>query len=155
MKWMRPTSWRILNGGATAYATALAAILAAHEPADGPLDPGCAHVLADRAQAAQDGPRAVDVVDPPAAVPSPVAVLRTPEEVDGGPRGRMLEAVAKGAEELEPPPGEILRGWIQQGPVVGERDVIEDEAIVVGVEGSPAAVRSEERRVGKEWRAGR
>src|SRR5205807_3104425 len=79
---------------------------------------------------------------PPAAVPSPVATLRAPEEVDRGPHRRMLEAVAEGAQELEPPPGEVFRGRIQQGPVVGEGDVIEDEAVVVGVEGSPAAVRA-------------
>ena len=42
--------------------------------------------------------------------------------------------------ELEPAPGEVLGRRIEQGAVVGERDVVQIESVVVGVERRPAAV---------------
>ena len=44
------------------------------------------------------------------------------------------------AEQLEAAPGQVLGGGVEQRAVVGERDVVQIDAVVVGVERRPAAV---------------
>jgi len=68
--------------------------------------------------------------------------LRVAEEVDGALGGLEVLPVAERAEKLEPAARQVLRRGIEQRPVVGEGDVVEIEAIVVGVEGSPTPVRA-------------
>src|SRR6185503_21354662 len=85
-------------------------------------------------------PRAVDVVDASAAPPGTVVALRVADEVDGALDRLELARAAKGAEELEPATRQVLGGRIEQGAVVGERDVVQVDAVVVGVERRPAAV---------------
>src|SRR2546428_796890 len=98
-----------------------------------------ARVDPDGAQPAQHRPRAVDVIDAPAAVPRPVVALRAANEVDGTVDGLQIARVAERAEQLQPAAREVLRGRIHQRAVVGEGDVVEVEAVVFGVERRPAA----------------
>src|SRR5207244_2480974 len=93
----------------------------------------------DGAEPAQHGPRSIDVVHAPSAVPRPVMPLRLSYEVEPAARGIELHAVAERAEELEAATGQILRRWIEQRAVVRERDVVQIDAVVVRVEGRPAA----------------
>src|SRR2546426_535337 len=116
------------------------AVLPPLEPAHGPLDVLVAEVLADRAEPTEDGPGAVDVVHTPASVPRPVVPLRVAEEVERALRRLELAVVAERAEELEAASRQVLRRGIEQRAVVGERDVVEVEALVVRIERRPASV---------------
>src|SRR5256886_13607618 len=121
-------------------APAAVAVLPPLEPAYGPLDVLMAQVLADRAEPTEDGPGAVDVVHTPASVPWPVVPLRVAEEVERALRRLELSVVAERAEELEAASRQVLRRGIEQRAVVGERDVVKVEALVIRVERPPAAV---------------
>ena len=69
-------------------------------------------------------------------------LLRVAEELDRA-LGRLeVLAVAERAQELEPAAGQVFGRGIEQGAVIGERDVVEVETIVVGVERGPTAVLS-------------
>src|SRR5881628_1150883 len=115
-------------------------VLVALEPADRALDVFVTGVLADRGEATQHGPRAVDVVHAPAAEPRPVVPLRMAEEIDRALSGLEVLPIAERAEQLEPAPRQVLRRRIEERAVVGEGDVVQIEAVVVGVEGGPAPV---------------
>ena len=110
------------------------------EPANRALDVFVTRVLADRGEATQHGPRAVDVVHAPAAVPWPVVPLRMAEEIDRPLSGLEVLPIAERAEQLEPAPRQVLRRRIEERAVVGEGDVVQVEAVVVGVERGPAPV---------------
>src|SRR4029079_15962751 len=58
-------------------APAAVGVLPRSEPIDGAPHVGCAHVLADRLEAGEHGPGAVQEVDAPAAPPRPVLALAT------------------------------------------------------------------------------
>src|SRR5580765_8500206 len=138
---------RLAHAGELVVVVALAglapapvAILMALEPADRPLDVFVARIHADGGEPAQHRPRAVDVVHAPPAVPRAVVSLSMAQEIDRA-LGRLeVLPVAQGTEELQPAPGQVLGGRIEQGTVVRERDVVQVEPIVVGVERAPAAV---------------
>src|SRR6266849_3360683 len=115
-------------------------VLVALEPSDRALDVLVTRIHADGGEPAQHRPRAIDVVHAPAAVPRSVVSLRVAEEIDRALGGLEVLPVAERAEELEAAPGQVLRRWVEQGAVVGERDVIQIEAVVVGVERTPASV---------------
>src|SRR5207247_2520215 len=115
-------------------------VLVTLEPAHRSLDVFVTQVLADRAEPAEDGPGAVDVVPPRGAVPGAVVPLRVTEEVERTLRRLESAPVPKRAEELEAAPGQVLRRRVEQGAVVGERNVVEVEAVVVGIERRPAPV---------------
>ena len=81
------------------------------------------------ASAAQHRPRPVDVVDAPAPVPGPVrrpGVRRM--KASARRAAGWLGSLAERAQELEAASGQVLRGRVEQGAVVGERDVVEDAA---------------------------
>src|SRR5439155_726262 len=78
-------------------APAAVRVLAPEEPAHRPLHVLVARVDADGAQPAQHRPRAVDVIDAPAAVPRPVVALRAADEVDGAVDGLEVARVAERA----------------------------------------------------------
>src|SRR5437867_8144379 len=122
-------------------------VLVTLEPANRALDVFVPRVLADRGEATQHGPRAVDVVHAPAAVPWPVVPLRMAEEIDRPLSGLEVLPIAERAEQLEPAPRQVLRRRIEERAVVGEGDVVQVEAVVVGVErgAAPCPV----------WRAGK
>ena len=65
---------RIVVAGA-GLAPAAVLVLAALEPVAGADDPVLLHVHADGAQAAQDLPGAVDVIDAPAPIPGAILLL--------------------------------------------------------------------------------
>ena len=99
-----------------------------------------AHVLVHRLQAAQDQPGAVNVVHSPATEPAPVRLLFAADEFQ---RFLYLGMIAVGVQAAHQPqdvPGDVHRGRIEHGAVVGERNQVEQAVIVVLVERAPAAV---------------
>src|SRR4029450_13337468 len=115
-------------------APAAVPILVALEPADRALHEFVPRVHADGREPAQHRPRAVDVVPAPPSVPRAVMSLSVAEKIDRT-LGRLeVLAIAERPEKLEPASGQVLRRRVEQGAVVGERDVIEVDAVVVGVE---------------------
>src|SRR5439155_1389645 len=75
-------------------------VLVTLEPAHRSLDVFVTQVLADRAEPAEDGPGAVDVVHTPASVPGAVVPLRVTEEVERTLRRLEIAPVPERAEEL-------------------------------------------------------
>src|SRR5438445_3919322 len=128
----------VLVGGER-LAPASVVVLPLLDPGNGALDVVGRAVLADGAEPAQHRPRAVDVVDAPASVPGACLVLGLADEAEGALGGGVIRAVAEGAEELEAAARQVLRRGIEEGPVIGEGNVVEDEPAVVGVEGGPPA----------------
>src|SRR6185503_16376771 len=66
----------------TRLAPAAVGVLAPDQPAYGALHILVARVHAHGPEPAQHGPRAVDIVDAPAAVPGPVVALAVPDELE-------------------------------------------------------------------------
>src|SRR4030088_2496841 len=108
------------------------------------------HGLADRRvlvahaggiERAQYRPGAVNVVQPPTAVPRPLSKLGPAQKCDPG-RNRL--AVLSGFTELtqhrDASGGDVLRWRIEQRAVIGERNIVEIIFEIVDVEGGPAAV---------------
>ena len=85
-------------------------------------------------------PGAVDIVDAPAAEPTAVGVLAAADVGHGPIHRRIAQAASQLAQGLEHAAGEVRRAGIDHGVVVGEGDVAEELAVVVAVEGPPAAV---------------
>src|SRR6185295_3981941 len=79
-----------------ALAPAAVGVLAADQPAHGALHVLVPRVHAHGPDAAQDRPRAIDIVDAPAAMPGPVMALAVPDELQRA-LGRLeREVVAEG-----------------------------------------------------------
>src|SRR5262245_7624089 len=138
---------RVAHAGELVIVVALAGlapaavlVLVTLEPPHRALDVFVPRVLADGGKAAQHRPGAVDVVHAPAPVPRPVVPLRVANEVDRPLGGLEILLVAERAEQLEPAAGQVLGGGIEERAVIGERDVVQVETVVVGVERRPAAV---------------
>ena len=85
-------------------------------------------------------PRAVDVVDAPAAPPRAARLLRALDEIERALHLPHLGVVAEVAHQLEVTAGQIGGRLIEHRLHVGEGDLVEELAQVVGVEGAPAAV---------------
>src|SRR6185503_18332434 len=64
------------------FAPAAVLVLHAFQPVPGLLQPGLIHVDAQGAQATQDLPRAVDVIDAPTAIPRAVLLLVVAEVLE-------------------------------------------------------------------------
>src|SRR2546423_8203526 len=60
----------------TRFTPAAIRVLAAFQPVAPAQDPVLSHVLTDRTQAAQNLPRAVDIIDTPSPVPGAIVLLR-------------------------------------------------------------------------------
>src|SRR5262245_42770278 len=121
-------------------APAAVAVLVALEPADRALHVLVTGIHADGGEPSEHRPGAVDVIHAPAAVPRSVVSLGMAQEIDRALRGLEVLPVAERAEELESATRQVFGRRVEQGSVVGERDVIQVEPIVVGIEGAPAAV---------------
>src|SRR4029453_17980775 len=106
-------------------APAAVLVLVTLEPADRALDVFVTGVFADRGEAAQRRPGAVDVVHSPAAVPRPIVPLRMTEEIDRALRGLEVLPVAERAEQFEPTPGQVLRRRVEERAMVREGDVVQ------------------------------
>src|SRR5262245_16812882 len=126
--------------GSERLSPATVGVLPLLEPPDGPLHVVLAVILTDGPEATQDGPGSVHVVHAPPSVPGAALVLTPLDEAQRALGGRMLQAVAERAQELEAASREVLRGGVEESAVIGERDIVEDHPIVVGVEGGPASV---------------
>src|SRR2546428_1950428 len=112
-------------------APATVLVLMTLEPANRALDVFVTRILADRGEATQHGPRAVDVVHAPATEPRPVVPLRMTEKIDRSLSGLEVLPITERAEQLEPAPRQVLRRRIEQRAVVGEGDVVQIEAGVL------------------------
>jgi hypothetical protein len=126
--------------GAAALAPAAVAVLDGAEPGGGLLDPALAHVDADRAEADQDLPRAVEIVHAPAAEPRAVGLLRLLEELDGAGHEPLVLVRAVVAVELDDAARQVRGARVEQRVVVRPRQVLEDLEVDVAVERAPAAV---------------
>src|SRR5205814_15438 len=85
-------------------APAAVGVLARSQPLDGAAHPRCAQVLADRGEAVEHGPGAVDEVDAPAAPPRAVGALGAAYELERAPGAAEVRAVARDAHQVEEPP---------------------------------------------------
>ncbi len=108
------------------------------------------HRLADRRvlvvdargiERAQHRPGAVDVVQPPAAIPRSLRKLGPAQIVDPG-RDRLaaMSGLAELGQHRDAAGGDVLGRRIEQRAMIGERNVVEIIFEIVDVEGGPAAV---------------
>src|SRR6516164_6080418 len=92
-------------------------------------------------QRAQRGPGAVDVVHAPATKPASVLLLLAQDVVDSA---LQLRACSDGLAQLrkhrDTASADINSGRIEKRAMVRERNVVEIQMRVVGVEGGPSAV---------------
>src|SRR5262249_43398722 len=123
-------------------APAAVGVLVPLEPPDGALHVLLARVLADRAEPPEPRPRAIDGVDAPPPVPGPVVPLRVPQELEAAPRRLAVARVTIRAEQLEAASGQVFGRGVEERAVVREGNVVQIEAVVVGVERAPATVET-------------
>ena len=97
-------------------------------------------VEAGRVQRAQRRPRAIDIVDAPAAEPAAVRHLLASEIIQPGAHGGTLHRVAKLGHHADAAGADIGRRRVEQRAVIGKGNVVEVVIDVVGVEGAPAAI---------------
>ena len=98
------------------------------------------HVLADRLQPREHGPGPIDVIDAPPPVPGPVSLLVLPQKAQRPHGRRVFHVEPQRPEHLQFAPREVGRARIQQGPVVGEGNLVQEHFVVVFVVGAPPAV---------------
>src|SRR5262249_36631767 len=126
--------------GLTRLAPAAVPILVRLQPAHGALDVLLVEALPDRFEAPEHRPRAVDVVHAPAPEPRAIVPLRAADERQRAAGRLEVAAIPERAHQLESAAGEIFRRRVEQRAVVGERNIVEEELVVVGLEGAPATV---------------
>ena len=130
---------RVVVAAAT-FAPAAARLLHLLEPGDGPAHHRLVHVEADAAQARENLPGAVDVIDAPAAEPGPRRLLGPAQESDGLFHLGMADPVAVMPERFQHARGDVRAARVEHGIVVGERNLGQDFAVDVPIERRPAAV---------------
>src|SRR5215470_5664521 len=82
------------------------------------------------------------MIDSPTSIPAPVLLLLTFEKHQRWCNGRMSPVIAQCSEHLEATSGQVGSTRIQQRMVIGKRDVVEDNAIVILIIGAPPTVGS-------------
>src|SRR5574337_1662399 len=121
---------RVLVGIAR-FAPAAVRVLMTDQPINRSPDVWLIHPLSDRSKARQHRPGAVDVINPPSAEPAPCRFLLVLEECDRALSHRGCVAPAQVAEHLEHPSGQIRRGGIEQGFVVREGALVQEQLVVI------------------------
>src|SRR5260221_181749 len=128
-----------VTGGILAPATVR--VLDRQQPLDRLADRGVLLVHPCGVERAQHRPGAVDIVQPPAAVPRPLRKLGPAQICD---RGRQRLAVLAGRTELSQhraaAGGDVFGRRVEHRAVIGERNVVEVIFEIVDVEGGPAAI---------------
>src|SRR5439155_24177554 len=122
------------------FSPATVIVLATLQPVPSAQYPILRHVLADRAQAAQDLPRAIGVIDAPTAVPRTVIFLGLDQIFESVSHRRMIWGEIDVAKKLERARGQITTSWIENRIVIGERHVFQPLGCHVFVERSPATI---------------
>ena len=97
-------------------------------------------IHAYRTQASQHECGTVDVVHAPSPKPRSIRFLLVADESKRLLHHRMILVVTVGSQHLENASGDVYRGRVQHGIVIGKRHVLEHHAIVVLVERRPPAV---------------
>ena len=135
-----PLLRRVVVAG-DALAPAAVVVLPRQQPADGAPHVGRLQVLADRREPAQHLPGAVEIVDPPAAVPAPLGGLIAAQEPQRAADGRVSDAEAgEVAQGLEHARRDVGGAGIDHGVVIGEGDGGQPLLVVAAVEAGPPAV---------------
>ena len=91
-------------------------------------------------EAAQHTGCSVDIVHTPTAEPGAIRLLFAQNKINRLAHPPIIAAVAVRGQHLQHAPGDIYRGRVEHGVVVGERHVLKDHAVIIFVEGSPTAV---------------
>ncbi|OQC23056.1 MAG: hypothetical protein BWX68_02951 [Verrucomicrobia bacterium ADurb.Bin063] len=115
-------------------------MLHALQPVPGLEQPRLAHIQVQGPQPAQHLPGAVDIIDPPAAVPRAVFLLPLANEPQRPLHLGMLHAPAFVAEQLQDARRDVGAFGIQHGVMVGKGNLFEHALGAVLVESRPAAV---------------
>src|SRR4029450_3130270 len=102
---------------------AAVAVLTALEPLAPAQYPVLRHILADRAQAAQDLPGAVDIIDAPTAVPGTVVVLRVDQILNGVAHALRFGIETNVTKQFQCARGQITAGWIENRIVMAKGHV--------------------------------
>ena len=129
----------IFVGAASLTPTAVV-ILTAFKPIAAAQYPILGHVLANRAQAAQNLPGAVDVIDAPASIPRAVLVLSVDQILDGVADGSRLRIEPNVTEQLECACGKVTACWIENRIVIGKRHVFQPWGGDILIKRSPTAI---------------
>src|SRR3981081_1931829 len=91
-------------------------------------------------QGRQYRPGAVNVIGAPAAEPRAVGFLLPAQVSDGSLQSPLVLSAAGARQHRDDPRGDIARRRIQERAMIGEGDLVEVVAGVIGVEGGEAAV---------------
>src|SRR5574342_89840 len=126
--------------GVAALAPASIRILARLEPSHRAPDHRVVDADPDRLERAKDRPRSVEVVHAPSSAPGSVRRLGPAKEREAALDRRIVPPDSEPPESLDAPRGEVFSGRVEERSVVGKRDVVEEEARLVGVERRPTAI---------------
>src|SRR5271165_3713465 len=135
----RPYAGRAVIG-IVALAPAAVRILPAFQPLRGAPHGGIVGADVRLRECRQHRPGAVYVIGAPAAEPRPVGLLLAAQVGNGAIQGGFVLWAADARQHRHDPRGDIARGRIEERAVIGERDLVEVVAGVVGVERGEAAV---------------
>src|SRR5574337_1861399 len=133
---LRGSAWalagcpRVLVGIAR-FAPPAIRVLVLDQPVGSPPDVWLVHPLPDRSKARENRPCSVDVVDPPSTEPASCRLLLPLEERNTALSLRGCVAPTQVAEHLEHPSGQIRRRRIEQGLVVREGDLVQEQLVVI------------------------
>src|SRR5579862_9279029 len=88
---------------------------------------------------AERRPGAINVIEPPAPVPTAVRQLRVAQKGEAA-GNSLCVCFAKLRQHREATRGDVFGRWVEQGAMIGERNVVEVVIDVVDVESGPAAI---------------
>ncbi len=124
----------------TGLPPAAVAVLAFFQPLHRPPDPRARRIFAGLPQPHQHRPGTVEIIHPPAAEPGTALLLLPAQEGEALGQWRKIARKTEQGEEFDAAPGQIGGAGVEQGAVVGERDIIEVNSPVIDVECAPAAI---------------
>src|SRR5260370_34972853 len=136
---LEPPIVEAITGGILAPAPIL--VLDRYQPVRSLADRGVLVVQPGGVECAQRGPRAINLVHPPAAIPRSLRNLG-PTQISNPSRDCLaaLRGLAKLGQHRDAAGSNVLGRRIEQRAVIGERNIVEIIFEIVDVEGGPAAV---------------
>src|SRR6266480_7427235 len=130
--------WVFVGGAGFTPATII--VLTALEPIASAQYPVMCHILANRTQAAQYLPGAINIIDAPATIPGTVMVLGVNQVLDCVTDILGTGITTNVTQQLERARGQVAAGWIENCVVIGKRHVFEPRCRHIFVECRPAAI---------------
>ena len=123
------------------FAPAAVFVLDSFQPGNSFLHFRASRIALHSIQCAKHRPSSIDVIHSPAAEPAAVFLLRAQEIIDAArDHGIARRNLSKLAQHGKTAGRDIRRRRIEQGTVIGERDIIQIIIVIIGIEGAPAAV---------------